>query len=107
MCLHACAETETSILPCDVDFKSSLQFANESYFIFITIFMIYLTRTHCSSLQFVRLHIGSVEIVLCSTELQEDLSQLETSCASPDKFRLCIPHSTPKEDKDTKVMFST
>ncbi|XP_023711287.1 microtubule-associated serine/threonine-protein kinase 3 isoform X7 [Cryptotermes secundus] len=36
-------------------------------------------------------------------ELQEDLSQLETTCSSPEKIQLCIPHSTPKEEKETKV----
>ncbi|XP_069693816.1 microtubule-associated serine/threonine-protein kinase 3 isoform X2 [Periplaneta americana] len=36
-------------------------------------------------------------------ELQEDLSQLETTCSSPEKFRLCIPQSTPKDEKDSKV----
>ncbi|PSN47850.1 hypothetical protein C0J52_01244 [Blattella germanica] len=36
-------------------------------------------------------------------ELQEDLSQLETTCSSPEKLRLCIPQSTPKDEKDTKV----
>lgn len=37
-------------------------------------------------------------------ELQEDLSQLETTNFSPEKFRLCIPQSTSKEEKETKVL---
>jgi hypothetical protein len=37
-------------------------------------------------------------------ELQEDLSQLETTSSSPEKFRLCIPQSTSKEEKETKVL---
>jgi hypothetical protein len=40
-------------------------------------------------------------------ELQEDLSQLETTCSSPEKIQLCIPHSTPKEEKETKVLSHT
>lgn len=40
-------------------------------------------------------------------ELQEDLSQLETTCSSPEKLQLCIPHSTPKEEKETKVLCHT
>jgi len=42
--------------------------------------------------------------LFCILELQEDLSQLETTSSSPEKFCLCIPQSTSKEEKETKVL---